>query len=156
MEMVSTGITVPGDSMIYNKQMLGFEYALNLALGEAVNNNYMVIMPVYEGSPNLFDGLMQEMVTQDYGYESTVYWASDSMTRTIYNDDDDEALEFKIYELSSDADISQIPMEENDKHVFIYSNLLGEEIAQTLMNKYPEAEYKEYNAKGWSVSAVIF
>jgi hypothetical protein len=119
-----------------------------------VKNDYMVIMPMYGSSPNLFDGLMQEMAKQDYGYESTVYWSYDTQTRTIYEDGD--TLDFKIYELSSDADISQMPLEEKEKHVFIYSNLLGEEIAQTLMEEYPEAEYKKYNAKGWSVSVVIF
>jgi hypothetical protein len=154
MEMLSTGDTVPGDSMIYNKQMLCFEYVLNQAIEEAVNNDYMVIMPMRGGSPNLFDGLMQNKVSQDYGYISETYWSYDTGTRSMYGDGD--TLEFNIYELKSTADISQLPLEENEKHVFIYSKLLGEESAQMIMNQYPEAEYREYNAKGWSISVLVF
>jgi hypothetical protein len=154
MEMISTGTLIPGDSMIYNKQMLGFEYAINQAVGDALENDCMVIMPTYNNVPNLFDGLMQYMETQDYGYMADTYWLEDANMRTKYEDGDTR--EFTIYELNSDADILQLPLEESEKHCFIYSELLGEDRALEIQELYPDAEYREYNAKGWTVSMLVF
>jgi hypothetical protein len=109
---------------------------------------------MYESSPNLFDGLMQDMETSDYGYMADTYWLRDSNMRTIYRDDD--TIAFTIYELNSDVDILQLPLEESEKHCFIYSELLGEDRALEIQELYPDAEYREYNAKGWKVSALFF
>lgn len=153
-QMLTTGIPVPGDSMIYNKQMLGMEYALNEAVEYAVHNDCMIIMPMYEETPNLFDGLMQEMEEQAYGYTAVTYWSEKRGRRTLYKGED--TVPFMIYEWSDDADVTQLPLNERDKHCYIYTSLLGEDRAQRIRERYADADYQEYDYGGWTVSVLVF
>ena len=153
-QMLTTGTPVPGDSMIYNKQMLGMEYALNEAVQYAVQNDCMIIMPMHGATPNLFDGLMQEMEEQEYGYTAVTYWSEGRGKRTIYEDEDTTA--FTIYEWSDTADIMQLPLYEKEKHCYIYTSLLGEDKARQILERYADAEYKEYHYGGWTVSMLVF
>lgn len=153
-QMFTTGILVPGDSMIYNKQMLDMEYAVNEAVAYAVDNDCMVIMPMYGDTPNIFDGLMQEMDVQEYGCSAPTYWSVKDRKRTNYEGDD--TVPFMIYEWSSTADISQLPLQDKDRHCFIYSSMLGEDQAQQIRKHYVDTEYKEYEYGGWTISMLVF
>lgn len=153
-QMFTTGIPVPGDSMIYNKQMLDMEYAVNEAVAYAVDNDCMVIMPMYGDTPNIFDGLMQEMDVQEYGCSASTYWSVKDRKRTNYEGDD--TVPFMIYEWSSTADISQLPLQDKDRHCFIYSSMLGKNQAQQIQELYVDAEYKEYEYGGWTISMLVF
>lgn len=153
-QMFTTGIPVPGDSMIYNKQMLDMEYAINEAVAYAVDNDCMVIMPMYGDTPNIFDGLMQEMDVQEYGCSALTYWSVKDRKRTNYEGDD--TVPFMIYEWSSTADISQLPLQDKDRHCFIYSSMLGKNQAQQIQELYVDAEYKEYEYGGWTISILVF
>lgn len=153
-QMITTGTPVPGDSMIYNKQMLGMEYALNKAVEDALRRDCMIIMPMHEETPNLFDGLMQEMEKQTYGYTAVTHWSKKRGRRTLYAGED--TIPFTIYEWSGDAEITQLPLEEKEKHCYIYSSLLGADRAPQILERYAGAEYWEYNDRGWTVSVLIF
>ncbi len=153
-QMFTTGAPVPGDSMIYNKQMLDMEYAVNEAVAYAVDNDCMVIMPMYGDTPNIFDGLMQEMEAQEYGCSAPTYWSVKERKRTNYEGDD--TVPFMIYEWSGTADISQLPLQDKDRHCFIYSSMLAENQSQQIRKHYAEAEYKEYEYGGWTISVLVF
>lgn len=153
-QMFTTGSPAPGDSMIYNKQMLDMEYAINEAVAYAVDNDCMVIMPMHGVSPNIFDGLMQEMEVQEYGCSALTYWSVKDRKRTNYEDDD--TVPFIIYEWSGTADISQLPLQDKDRHCFIYSSMLGEDQAQQIRKHYVDTEYKEYEYGGWTISMLVF
>lgn len=153
-QMFTTGSPAPGDSMIYNKQMLDMEFAMNEAVGYAVDHDCMVIMPMYGSSPNIFDGLMQEMETQEYGCSARTYWSVKDSKRTNYEGGD--TVPFIIYEWSSTADISQLPLQDKDRHCYIYSSMLGEDRAQQIRKHYADAEYKEYEYGGWTISVLVF
>ncbi|MCM1184220.1 MAG: hypothetical protein NC337_12685 [Roseburia sp.] len=154
MQMITTGTPVPGDSMIYNKQMLGMEYALSQAVEYAVENDCMVIMPMYDATPNLFDGLMQEMEEQEYGYSAFTYWSEENKKRTIYEGED--TIAFTIYEWRDTAELARLPLTEKDKHCFIYSSQVGEDQACRIREAYADADYKEYHYGGWTVLMLIF
>jgi hypothetical protein len=154
MEMITTGVLAPGDSMIYNKQMLGLEYALDEAFEYAISNDYMVILPLYEYSPNLFDGLMQEEERHEYGYVAYTYWDDDKKYRTIY--EEDGTTPFEIYELYQTVATTTLPLEKYEKHCYIYSGLVGEDRVAEINARFSNVEYKEFSSKGWTVTMVIF
>jgi hypothetical protein len=154
MEMITTSTVVPGDSMIYNKQMLGFEYVLNEAFEYAVSNEYMVILPLYEFPPNLFDGLMQEEESGDYGYVAYTYWDEVNKIRTSY--ENDFTTPFEIYELYQGVATTTLPLEKYKKHCYIYSGLLGEDRVAEINARFSDVEYKEFSSKGWTVTVVTF
>lgn len=153
-QMFTTGSPAPGDSMIYNKQMLDMEYAINEAVAYAVDHDCMVIMPMYGDTPNIFDGLMQEMEAQEYGCSALTYWSVEDRKRTSYEGGD--TIPFVIHEWSSTADISQLPLQDKDRHCYIYSSMLGEDRAQQIRKHYADAEYKEYEYGGWTISVLVF
>lgn len=153
-QMFTTGTPAPGDSMIYNKQMLDMEYAVNEAIAYAVENDCMVIMPMYGDSPNIFDGLMQAMEVQEYGCSAPTHWSAENKKRTNYEGED--TIPFIIYEWSDAADITQLPLQDKGRHCFIYSSLLGEDKAQDIRERYADAKYKEYQHGGWTVSMLVF
>jgi hypothetical protein len=154
MEMITTGVLAPGDSMIYNKQMLGFEYVLNEAFDYAISNDYMVILPLYDAPPNLFDGLMQEEEGDEYGYVAYTYWDDSKKCRTRY--ESEETTPFEIYELYQNVATTTLPLEKYEKHCYIYSGLVGEERVEEINARFSDVEYKEFSAKGWNVTMVIF
>ena len=90
----------------------------------------MVIMPMYGDTPNIFDGLMQEMEAQEYGCSALTYWSVEDRKRTNYEGGD--TIPFVIHEWSSTADISQLPLQDKDRHCYIYSSMLGEDRAQQI------------------------
>lgn len=153
-QMFTTGTPAPGDSMIYNKQMLDMEYAVNEAVAYAVDNDCMVIMPMYGDTPNIFDGLMQEMEMREYGCSALTYWSVRDRKRINYEGGD--TTPFIIYEWNNAADIMQMPLQDKDKHCYIYSSLLGEDRAQQIQKHYADAEYKEYQHGGWVISMLVF
>lgn len=153
-QMLTTGTPAPGDSMIYNKQMLGMEYALNEAVADAIRNDCMIIMPMYGETPNLFDGLMQEMEKQAYGYTAVTYWSKGRGGRTLYAGED--TVPFTIYEWSDAADIAALPLAEKDRHCYIYSPLVGADRAQQIRAYYDDVDCLEYSYGGWTVFALIF
>ncbi len=152
--MFTTGAPVPGDSMIYNKQMLDMEYAVNEAIAFAVENDCMVIMPMYGDSPNIFDGLMQEMENYEYGCSALTHWSVKDRKRSNYEGED--TISFITYEWNGEADIMQLPLQEKDKHCFIYSSLLGGDRAQQVQKHYADAEYREYQHGDWTISMLVF
>lgn len=153
-QMFTTGIPAPGDSMIYNKQMLDMEYAVNEAIAYAVDNDCMVIMPAYGDSPNIFDGLMQEMEKQEYGCSALTYWSRKGRKRTNYKDGD--TIPFVIHEWSDAAGVAQLPLQDKGRRCFIYSSLLGADKAQQIQECYANAEYREYQHGGWTISMLVF
>jgi hypothetical protein len=134
--------------------MLGFEYVLNEAFDYAISNDYMVILPLYDAPPNLFDGLMQEEEGDEYGYVAYTYWDDSKKCRTRY--ESEETTPFEIYELYQNVATTTLPLEKYEKHCYIYSGLVGEERVEEINARFSDVEYKEFSAKGWNVTMVIF
>ena len=153
--MITTGIPVPGDSMIYNKQMLALEGALNDACREAVEQQYIIYLPTYQGITNLFDGLMGEFVQYD-GYAVTEqYWDSQKNIRTIYEDELTEP--FLLYHIQDEERFAQIITDEYvGKRCYLYADSIGQELAKQIQNEYDIVQSLEFTSSNWAIYMLVF
>lgn len=152
--MITMGLPIPGDSMIYNKQMLDMEHAFGQAIGEAIKNDYMIILPTYDNNTNLFDGLMGTYEEVENCYIGIQYWNTEKECRSIY--ESDGAIPFEIYELKQEAVITEITNNEQGKNCFIYSELLGADIANQIKGTYESVNCNEYIYGAWKIYMLVF
>ena len=152
-KMITTGAPAIGDSMIYNKQMLRQEYALNKALNYAIDNSYKIYMPTYSGSTYSFDGM--EIPDKDDGNIKIVtqYWNNDEKKRVAYQSDTTE--KFELYEIVNETEVLE-QMISDDKSCYIYSDILGYELASNLVKLYPNLVKKEFKYGEWVVYMLEF
>lgn len=151
--MITTGAPTIGDSMIYNKQMLRQEYALNQALEYALDKEYRIYMPMFHGLTYSFDGLMVEGVQQDGLTVVTQFWDEEKNVRTAYVNN--KTVAFSLYEVSDELEaLNNIDMAE--KGCYIYSDILGMELAERIIEKNPAIPSKEFCYDGWILYMLEF
>lgn len=153
--MISTGTSVIGDSMIYNKEMLGEEAAFNQALGYAIEQELLIYIPMWDGSMYAFDGMMLDGVECEGYYKVVQYW--DAQEERRYNYAKQGTQPFTVYELKSEyARIPDLMSEGQKKGCYIYSEIVGAELAEEIKALNPTAQYKEFSYRGWVISMLIF
>lgn len=143
--MITTGDYAIGDSMIYNKQMLCEETVLNQALGYALNQEYNIYIPMYSGAAYSFDGLMTDNISSENSVFQTIQFWDDVKQRRTFKANSQTKV-FILNEISNEKEI-----EYDRPGCYIYSDILGQEIANEIKNKDRNAMYKEFDYKSWKL-----
>ena len=149
--MLTTGDYAIGDSMIYNKQMLGEENAFNMALSYAVNKGYDIYIPMYGDNSYSFDGLMTETKITNR-VQTKQYWNYELNRRSAYSEEQSEA--FILNEIKTASDIGDDQNYNN--RCYIYSEILGSEIADKIVQNYKDVQTKEFNYGVWKLYMIEF
>lgn len=142
-----------GDGMIYNRQMLKMEYALNLALANAVEQNSIICMPALCDSTYFFDGMSEVAYVNGTYFKQLLYW--DNKLKKRYTEPNKNRVEIEIYEVSENIDWKAF-MEENgnSKITYIYMDNGGENAALRLKECLKSTGEKTFSHKGWEVKSI--
>lgn len=154
-EMITTGASSIGDSMIYNKQMLREENVMRQAIGYAVNKGYQIWIPMYSDSLYFFDGLMTEGVRKEGYFQTTQYW--DPVKKCRIPCEGEGTIPFEMYEIISGGLPIVESVEDGLNPCYIYSPLLGAETAERLQEIYGlSLKTLEFQSEGWVLYMMIF
>ena len=153
--MITTGSPAPGDSMIYNKQMLGMENALSEAIGYAIENNYQIFLPTYNDNSYAFDGMMISGEKADDFRLIRQYWNQRTKLRTAYESKD--TIVFETYQLLNETDLTALKKQDQYAGMcYIYADILGKEQAETIKENHEVTAEKEFTYRGWKIYLVVF
>lgn len=153
--MITTGDPAPGDSMIYNKQMLGMENALSEAIGYAIDNNYQIFLPTYNDNSYAFDGMMISGEKASDCMLVKQYWNYHTKLRTGYESDD--TIVFETYQLTSETNLTALKKQDQYTQMcYIYADILGKEQAETIKESHDVTAEKEFTYRGWKIYLVVF
>lgn len=153
--MIAIGTPAPGDSMIYNKQMLGMENALGEAIGYAIENNYQIFLPTYNGNSYAFDGMMLPGEKVDDCRLVRQYWNQRTKLRTAYESSD--TIAFETYQLINETDLTALKKQDQYAGMcYIYADILGKEQAEAIRESHDITAEKEFTYRGWKIYLVVF
>ena len=94
-----------GDSMIYNRQMLGMEKALDMAIEPAIIDNSLICFPTVFNNPYFFDG-MSEVETLSECRFDIEYW--DTAKKKRVPEYKDAVKKFTVCQLTEQIDWNSI------------------------------------------------
>ena len=152
--MLTTGDNPLGDFMIYNRQMLGMERALEMAVAEAVRDKVLVCFPAVNNNPYYFDG-MAAVGTIAECQSETEYWDMERGVRTPENGAD--TIEFTVCHIPENAvwpNDSLIPA--NGQADLIYMDCAGKQCYEEMKKYYSVVQEEEYNYGSWTVRRARF
>lgn len=155
-EMVTTmeqGIPL-GDGMIYNRQMLGYERVINMALEEALQDSSNVLFPTLENNPYFFDGIAEVGDIADEYYVEREYWDVEKQKRAPIMTEETEV--FQVYHLTDRVDWDELEKQIDGKVNYFYLSLAGEEYAGEIVQRYTVLDEEEYRYRGWILKRVCF
>lgn len=153
--MITTGSPAPGDSMIYNKQILGMENALSEAIGYAIDNNYQIFLPTYNDNSYAFDGMMISGEKAEDFRLIRQYWNQRTKLRTAYESKD--TIAFETYQLLNETDLTALKKQDQYAGMcYIYADILGKEQAETIKESHNVTAEKEFTYRGWKIYLVVF
>lgn len=155
-EMVTTmeqGIPL-GDGMIYNRQMLGYERVINMALEEALQDSKNVLFPTLENNPYFFDGMAEVGDIADEYYVEREYWDVEKQRRVPIMTEETEV--FQVYHLTDRVDWDELEKQIDGKVSYFYLSLAGEEYAGEIAQRYTVLDEEEYRYRGWILKRVCF
>lgn len=155
-EMVTTmeqGIPL-GDGMIYNRQMLGYERVINMALEEALQDSKNVLFPTLENNPYFFDGMAEVGDIADEYYVEREYWDVEKQRRVPIMTEETEV--FQVYHLTDRVDWDELEKQIDGKVNYFYLSFAGEEYVGEIAQRYTVLDEEEYRYRGWILKRVCF
>lgn len=152
--MITTSTPMIGDMMIYNKQMLAEEDALNRALEYALEEGAMIFVPTYENSTYYFDGSMIEPKEKEGYYEVEAWWNEKKKRREVYEKENCRKLVLnEIY--GNTSDVVQLALQKEKKICYIYAPWLGQDQAAELEQKWNNTNTIQFEKGDWVISALL-
>lgn len=152
--MIYTSSAPLGDGMIYNRQMLGFEKALGMALKDALKDSDIIIFPTIHNNAYAFDGMAEVMVIQDDYMIEREFWDIVHERRTVYKND--ETKEFQVYQLTNEVDWGEMESNFDGNVNYICIPTINDNYSKYIEKKYHVLEKEEYEYKGWKISRLCF
>lgn len=146
----------PGDGMIYNKQLLGLESAMNMALCDSVDNREVIIFPAVDENTYYFDGMASVTNVSPENYiRSEEWWNQKTKSRSLLESSDTK--KFEVYHVVSKNGIAKV-LEENEKKQYSYFFLpfAGQELAGIIKDNYDVLKEETFKYKGWTVTKIVF
>ncbi len=160
-EMLSTGGvgTELGDAIIYNKQALWMERALDNAMQDAVESNQMIIFPVINRTPyyfSAFPGIRGAGRIAAGRYDShTEYWNAAAKRREMLPSESN--LAFELYEVTDGQALRQAVSDgSGGEMAYFYLEFAGKEVADRIKDEYTVIEEKVFGYRGWNVYRIVF
>lgn len=155
-QMVATmeeGIPL-GDGMIYNRQMLGLERVINMALADAFETGDAVLFPTVENNAYFFDGMAKVGTIESGYYAEQEYWDSQKKKRSPLLTDKTET--FWAYQLTEQVDFGELEKEISGEINYIYLPFVGERYAEEIIQRYNVLSEQEYEYRGWILRRICF
>lgn len=152
--MVTTGTIPLGDGMIYNRQMLWLEHAIEMALEDSLTQSDLVLFPALGGSTYFFDGMAEvTSVDSDY-YTGQEYWDTIAGGRTATPED--MVRSFTVGQLVETPDWDRLAEEIDGRANYCYLSCADEERAEEIRERFRVLEEKAYAYRGWKVYRICF
>lgn len=152
--MVTTDAIPLGDGMIYNRQMLWLEHAVELALEDSLSQSDLVLFPALGGSTYFFDG-MAETASVDSNYLfGQEYWDVNACRRAA--SPGDTVRSFTVGQLAEAPDWDALKDEIDGRANYCYLSCAGEELAESIREHFRILEEKEYVYRGWKIYRICF
>lgn len=156
--MISTGgvSTVPGDTMIYNKQTLWMEKALWKALSDVDFERDIVLFPAVNQCIYYFDGFREAAILEGGTYgEYVEYWNPKASKREITASGDN--IPFAVF-MVPDVEAVECLMQEHpsERYVYFYLDCAGAETAYGIRERYDVTEKEVYSYRGWKLYGLAF
>lgn len=152
--LITTAGVPFGDGMIYNRQMLDMENALDLALADAVVGDALVCFPTINDNPYYFDG-MAEVATIEESRFDVEYWDVNKNTRVPEPSSD--TIEFTVYQLTDTIDWSALETIVGRNPVdLIYMADAGDDYYAKMQEHYALIEESSYTYGGWVIYRARF
>lgn len=152
--MIAISEKIIGDSMIYNKQMLGEEEAFNEALKFAIKEDAMIFIPTYGNSTYYFDGSMLRAHEKKEYCSVQIWWNEKDGRREIH--ENSNYIPVTLNEIYGDTEKAiSMAVSVGNKVCYIYAPWLGEEQAELIKTRYGEARDYYFCYKGWVLKALL-
>lgn len=151
--MITTMEIPLGDGMIYNRQMLGLEKAVNLALEDALEDGTVVLFPALGESTYFFDGMAEVGAVEGYK-RNTEYWNSVTGKREAVRREG--LTDFEVYHIAEKVDWGALEEEISGRVNLLYLPCAGEELAQAISRRYTVVEEASYPYRGWMLKRMEF
>lgn len=146
--MLTSGGCPLGDSMVYNRQMLGMEKALEMALRKAIQDRRLVCFPAVNNNPYYFDG-MSAVGSIDECQIETEYWDAKGKVRVPERRGD--TIEFMVCHIPEKIDWEKVDAVIGNQADLIYMDCAGKQCYEEMRKYYSVVEEEEYTYKGWTV-----
>lgn len=151
--MLTTGDEPLGDAMIYNRQMLGMEKALGMAIAESIEDNALLCFPAINHNPYYFDGMATVGEITEYRFD-TEYWDRQGLKRTP--EIGENTTEFTVCQVPVDINIKDIDFGNSKLIDIIYTDCAGKQIYDMMRNEFPLVEDEAYYYRGWTIHRARF
>ena len=142
-----------GDSMIYNRQMLGMEKALDMAIEPAIIDNSLICFPTVFNNPYFFDG-MSEVETLSECRFDIEYW--DTAKKKRVPEYKDAVKKFTVCQLTEQIDWNSIQNATEQYIDLIYMDDFGKKSYDEIQQKYTLVEETRYSYRGWVIYRARF
>lgn len=152
--MIYTTALPLGDSMIYNRQMLGFETALDNALEDALCDGQPVLFPTLGNNAYAFDGMAKVGEIADDYMLQTEFW--DEINKRRAAEKRDGIKEFQVYQLTKEMDWDKLEKETSGCVNYIYIPNVCDLYSSYIKGHYQILEETEYEHRGWVVKRICF
>lgn len=151
--MITTGDNPLGDFMIYNRQMLWMERALERAVADSIRDKVMVCFPAIGNNPYYFDGMCAVGALTEYRFD-VEYWDTERNRRVPENDL--KVKEFTVCQMPEDVDWLSVEPVAGGQVDLIYMNCAGEQLYEAMKKYYTIAHEEKYHYRGWTVCRARF
>lgn len=143
-----------GDGMIYNRQILGLEAALGMALKDALKDSDIVIFPTISNNAYAFDGMAEVMTIPDAYMVETEFWDTVNEQRIVYNKG--EAKEFQVYQLTDEVDWTELELNLEGDVNYICIPTINDNYSEYIEKNYCVLEKENYEYRGWKIRRLCF
>ncbi len=151
--MITTGDNPLGDFMIYNRQMLWMERALERAVADSIRDEVTVCFPAIGNNPYYFDGMCAVGALTEYRFD-VEYWDTERNRRVPENDL--KVKEFTVCQMPEDVDWLSVEPVAGGQVDLIYMNCAGEQLYEAMKKYYTIAHEEKYHYRGWTVCRARF
>lgn len=139
-----------GDATIYNRQAMWQEGAYGMALAEGIKENALILVNGKDRAFYALDGMMGFGDTAQGEYlEITEYWNEDKGKRECF--ETLQTTEFTVYVAGDEEGFKKLFDRQNEKYLYIYTDELGIEEADTIRASFDNIEEKDYTYRGFVV-----
>lgn len=143
-----------GDGMIYNRQMLGLERIINMALADILADSEIVLFPAIEDNAYFFDGMAEVGAITDEYYVEQEYWDTEKQKRVPFMMQGTKS--FQAYQLTDKMNWNNLEKEICGRVSYLYLPFIGEQHAAEIEKRYHILEEKDYQYRGWELKKICF
>lgn len=148
-----------GDHMLYNRQGLYLEGAYSAFIEDALDNDYVMVIPAYSGSTYYFDGLMGPLYMKDKDYlKSKQHW--DGKKHRRLNITETSTIPYEVYSVDKLEGLKGLMNDtayyDETKYAYAWVQGIDDNIADEIEKELTVLERKQFKYRGWTINEVVF